>query len=587
MNRGRSLDPEGLERTLKRIDRRGYKAYKDIAGAYRFPSFMLHIDHVQGDPFAAPSRLRVVVGHDEAGFPPDTYHTKSRRIGLADFLLRRFDAECRAVASRRGTGKSGLVTIDRPGQEILERTAVIVNDRQIEARFFVGLPARGRTILGREAAIILLELIPEVARKTLFFESHKSGEGADTGERRHAGVDMLYRHIKTNEDADNLRDAITGQGLVAFIADGAVLPRRSGVDDRPLRQGHVVKFRSPESLRVAFTLPNIGEVSGMGIPRGVTLIVGGGYHGKSTVLNAIERGVYNHVPGDGRELVVTDPGAIKIRAEDGRRVEKVNISPFISNLPFDEDTQRFSTENASGSTSQAANIMEALEAGATVMLTDEDTAATNFMIRDHRMQELIAKAKEPITPFVDKVRQLYSDLGVSTILVMGGSGDYFDVADKVIAMEAFLARDVSVEARSIAEKYRTERQSEGGKTFGRFTPRVPQRESLDASKGRREVKISGRGLKTILFGRHTIDLSCVEGVVHASQVNAIGQALYYARGKYMDGKRALPAILRSVTEDISAHGIDVIDPRRMGDYAAFRPLELAAALNRLPTLNIL
>jgi predicted ABC-class ATPase len=400
-------------------------------------------------------------------------------------------------------------------------------------------------------------------------------------------VASLYTHIRTNEDADYLRAAIGEWGLVTFIPDDAVLPRRSGVDDRPLREGTVVRFKSPETLRVSFTLPNSGEVSGMGIPGGVTLIVGGGYHGKSTVLNAIERGIYNHIPGDGREFVVTDPGAVKIRAEDGRRVEKVNISPFISNLPFGADTKRFSTENASGSTSQAANIMEALEAGATVILTDEDTAATNFMIRDHRMQELIAKGKEPITPFVDKIRQLHADLGISTILVMGGSGDYFDMADHVIAMDSFLASDVSAEAREIATKYATERQREGGDRFGEFTPRVPKRESLDASKGRREVKISGRGLKTILFGRHTIDLSCVEGLVHPSQVNAIGQALYYARSRYMDGRRTLPEILRMTLDDIASKGLDVIDSRRMGDYAIFRPLELAAALNRLPTLRVM
>jgi predicted ABC-class ATPase len=498
-------------------------------------------------------------------------------VGLADFLLRRFDQQCRRVERRRGTGKSGLVAIDRPGQEILERTAVIVGDTGIEARFAVGLPARGRKILGREANLILMKLVPEIARRALFFESFQD-DGAGSS---------LYTHIKTNEDADYLRDAVVKQGLVGFIPDDAILPRRSGVDDRPLGEGHVIKFKSPDSLRVRFSLPNAGDISGMGIPGGVTLIVGGGYHGKSTVLNAIERGIYNHIPGDGREFAVTDPSAVKIRAEDGRRVERVNISPFISNLPFNEDTARFSTENASGSTSQAANIMEALEAGARVILTDEDTAATNFMIRDHRMQELISKDKEPITPFVDKIRQLHADLGVSTILVMGGSGDYFDVADHVIAMESFLARDVSDEARAIASKYSTERTREGGDAFGEFTPRVPQRSSLDASKGRREVKISGRGLKTILFGKHTIDLSSVEGLVHPSQVNAIGQALYYARTKYMDGTRALPEILKLVIEDMANDGLDVIDPRRMGDYAIFRSLELAAALNRLPTLKIL
>jgi predicted ABC-class ATPase len=575
MQRDKGLMPDDLARTLRRIDGKGYKAYKDIEGSYSFPKFTLHIDHVQGDPFASPSRLRVCVDHTEAGFPPHAYSTASRKVGLADFLLRRFDSRCRSFERRRGTGKSGLVAIDRPGQEMLERTALIVSDRTIEARFFVGLPARGRTIIGREADQILLKVVPDIVRGSLFFASFEREASA------------LVEHIQTNEDADALRAAVVEHGLVAFIPDDAVLPRRSGVDDRPLQQGKVIKFRSPESLWVSFDLPNGGSISGMGIPQGITLIVGGGYHGKSTVLNAIERGIYNHVPGDGREFVVTHPTAVKIRAEDGRRVEKVDISPFISNLPFGADTGQFSTENASGSTSQAANIMEALEAGTRLVLTDEDTAATNFMIRDHRMQELISKDKEPITPFVDKVRQLHAEHGVSTILVMGGSGDYFDVADHVIAMESFCANDVTREARAIASRYSTERKREGGTDFGSFTPRVPERESLDPSKGRRDVKISGRGLRTILFGRHTIDLARIEGLVHPSQVNAIGQTLYYARTKYMDGHRTLPEILSLVMADIADGGLDVIDPRYMGDYALFRPLELAAALNRLPTLRIL
>jgi predicted ABC-class ATPase len=567
--------PEDLDRILRRIDGRGYKAYKDIQGAYRFQHFMLFVDHVQGDPFASPSRARIRVDHEDAGFPPDTYSSKSRRVGLADYILRAVDALCRRAERRTGTGKSGLIGVDRPGQEILERTAALVDERGVEVRVFLGLPARGRRVMAREAGSMLLGDLPGIVRRTLFY-----------GELDDEQHEDLKRHIRTNEDADFLREGLEDRGLVAFIADGSILPRRSGVDEQPLTQGRVVKFRSPPSLRVGFDLPNRGTVEGMGIPEGVTLIVGGGYHGKSTVLNAVERGIFNHVPGDGRELAVTVPSAAKIRAEDGRRVEGVNISAFISNLPFGEDTTRFSTENASGSTSQAANIMEALEAGARLLLTDEDTAATNFMIRDHRMQELISKDREPITPFVDKIRQACRDLGVSTILVIGGSGDYFDVADRVIAMDSFLARDVTGEARAIADKYSTERRREGGERFGNFTPRVPLRESLDASKGKRDVKISGRGTRTILFGRYTIDLSSVETIVHASQVNAVGQAIYYAQSRYMDGKRTLPEILDLVMDDIERSGLDVIDQRRMGDYAMFRRLELAAALNRLPTLRV-
>jgi len=560
-----------LRRILNRIDGKGYPAYKDVRGVYEFPGFALFIDHVQGDPFAAPSRLRARVPQDVAGYPRDTFTHLGRRTALADFLTRAFAVTCSHLSDRRGSGKSGLMAIERPGQQILGRTSVLVDQDAVEARFVVGLPAAGRRVLGRQAAAMLCEDLPRVVGSALHFS---------TKERA-----ALYRHVQAAEDADWLRSQLTGNGLVAFVADGAVLPRRSGVDDRPLREG-AIPFQSPASLRVEFKPPNAGLVTGMGIPAGVTLIVGGGYHGKSTLLSALERGVYNHIPGDGRELVVTDGRTVKIRAEDGRAVNGVDISPFIGVLPNGADTCHFSTANASGSTSQATNIIEALEAGAQVLLVDEDTAASNFMIRDHRMQQLVAKEREPITPFIDKVRQLYNERGVSTVLVMGGSGDYFDVADTVIAMDAYLPRDVTAQARAIAQKYRAERRPEGGERFGEVTPRVPLAESLDPSQGRREVKISARGVKTILFGTNEIDLGAVGQLVDPGQLNAIGQALYYARQYYMDGRRTLPDILDAVMTDIDREGLDVLDRRLVGDLARFRRYELAAALNRLRTLRV-
>ena len=562
---------EDLHRILNRIDGKGYPAYKDIQGEYEFPGFTLLIDHVQGDPFAAPSRLRARVPQKVASFPTDTFSPRSRQVGLADFLTRAFDAACSAASGRRGSGKSGLLAIDRPGQEILERTSVLISAEAVEARLVAGLPAAGRRVLGRQAAAMLCDELPHVVERALRFASHPPA--------------VLYRHVQIAEDADWLRGQLAAHGLVAFVVDGAVLPRRSGVDDGPLREG-AIPFHGPPELRVEIDLPNAGPVAGMGIPAGVTLIVGGGYHGKSTLLNALERGVYNHIPGDGREQVVTDEGALKIRAEDRRAVTGVDISPFISELPNQVDTRRFSTANASGSTSQAANIGEALEAGARVLLVDEDTAATNFMIRDHRMQELIAKEHEPITPFIDKVCQLYEEHGVSTLLVMGGSGDYFDVADRVIAMEAYVPHDVTEHARRIAARYPTQRRPEGGERFGDVTPRIPLAESLDPSKGRREVKIAARGVKTILFGATEIDLSAVEQLVDPGQLNAIGQALYYARQRYMDSSRTLPEILDAVMGEIERAGLDVLDRRLVGDLVRFRRYELAAALNRLRTLRV-
>jgi predicted ABC-class ATPase len=563
---------EGLRRLVRRIDGRGYKAYKDIEGIYNFGEYTLYIDHVQGDPFASPSRLRVRVPQNVAGFPKDTYYGKSREIALRDFLTRKFlEASRRFCRGNRGTGNSGIISIDRPGQEILERTSAFISEQFVEARFVVGLPALGRTVAGTHADAMFFEEIPQIVRASLPFKA--------------LDRNTLYKHIKMAEDADFLREQLGNLGLVAFVADGAILPRASGIDSRPLTRGHVVPFESPSSLRVRVELPNRGAVTGMGIPKGVTLVVGGGYHGKSTLLRALELGVYNHIPGDGRELIVTNSYTVKIRAEDGRRIEKVDISPFIANLPFGQDTGAFSTDDASGSTSQAANIIENLELGAQVLLIDEDTSATNFMIRDHRMQELVSKDKEPITPFIDKVRQLHRDLKVSTILVMGGSGDYFDVADCVICMVEYRPYDVTKQSRAIVEKYQAERRPEGGEHFGTITERVPLAHSFDPSRGRREVKVSSKGLHSIAFGTHTIDLGAVEQLVDASQTRAIGDAIYYAK-KYMDGEKTLRQIVDTVLKDVMGKGLDVLSPRPVGDYAAFRGLELTAAINRLRTVLV-
>lgn len=559
-----TLSAVELQDLLRRIDGQGYKAYRDLRGRYQLDGFALAIDHVQADPFAPPSRLRLRLRHD---FPAWTYENRSREVALRDFLSRRFAQAIQALSKgRRGSGKSGAVQVDRPGQEILERTSVLIAGEWLEVRFRVGLPAFGRRIAGRQAEEILLEEIPAIVKESLYWEVQDQ--------------DALKEHLLVNEDADALRRQLPELGLIAFVADGALLPRASGVDDRPLRDG--VPFQSPDSLQVEIELPN-RTLTGMGIPAGITLIVGGGYHGKSTLLQALQFGIYNHRPGDGREFVVTNPGAVKIRAEDGRAVTGVNISPFINDLPHGKDTTRFTTENASGSTSQAANIIEALEAGAEVLLVDEDTSATNFMIRDHLMQQLVPKKREPITPFIDKARQLYEEMGVSTIIVVGGSGLYFDIADRVICMVEYLPQDLTERAREIMDAHPRERQREGGDQFGELSPRYPLAGSMDAQRGRRE-KVRARGVDQIQFGTTDIDLSSVEQIADGSQLNAIAAAILLAR-THMDGQ-SLRETADRVLQEVERNGLDTLSRDKLGHFAQFRRMELMAAISRLRTLQL-
>ncbi|MGB9700396.1 MAG: ABC-ATPase domain-containing protein [Thermodesulfobacteriota bacterium] len=573
------LTKEELKKILARLDGRGYKAYKEIEGTYDFGNFQLFIDHVQGDPFASPSRLRLKVPQKVAKFPHDLFVNKVRALALRDYLTRKFHGAIKnIVKGTRGIGHSGRISIDLPGQEVLERTSCFVDKDWVEIRFTLGLPAAGRTILGRQAEEMFFGELPHLVEKTLYYDHHSPQE--------------IKHHVEVVEDQEYIRAQLVEKKWICFLADGSILPRKSGGDDRPLmmesgNKNKIVVWQTPPELAAQVETKNQGRIKGMAIPEGVILIVGGGFHGKSTLLNAIEKGVYPHIPGDGRELVVTHPGAVKIRAEDGRFVEKVDISPFINNLPFGKSTSPFSTENASGSTSQAANIIEALELGAKVLLIDEDTSATNFMIRDQRMQALVVKEKEPITPFIDKVRQLYEEMGVSTILVMGGSGDYFEVADRVIMMENYLPQDVTKRAKEIREQFPTLRRAEGGAFFGQIKERIPLPESFDPQRGKREVKIDAKGLKTIIYGRTVIDLTQVSQVVDESQTNAIGDLIHFTASRYFNGKVALAHGLRQALKEVQEKGLDIISPFRRGDYALPRIYEIAAAINRMRSLVIL
>jgi len=577
---------DDLRRLLHRIDGRGYKAYRDIRGAWAFAGLTLYVDHVQGDPFAAPSKLRLRVPRESAQLPDELHGNAVRRLALEDFLVRQAARAAQHDGeTRRGSGRSGIVSVDAGGQQVIERSAGVVRREWVELRLQAGLPAAGRRVLGREAESLLCRELPRLAERALRWENLPQSEAR-------AFVECI-------ENQERLRALLPEHGLVAFVGDCSILPRESGASDRPLSAREAVPFVSPPSLRVQLPLANPIETHegrrdhlvGMGIRRGVTLVVGGGYHGKSTLLRALERAVHPHVPGDGREWVVSDRGLVKIRAEDGRRVEQVDISAFIADLPRGRSTRAFSSDDASGSTSQAANIVEAVEAGARGLLLDEDTSATNFMVRDARMQALVHEQDEPITPFLERVRELYERFGVSTVLVMGGCGDYFEVADSVVAMREFRPQEVTEEARRIAARSPSGRRVERRVPFERVTERIPLARSFDASRGRREVKIDARGLDTLVFGSETIDLRCVEQLMEPSQTRAVGHAIQLAATRFMDGKTPLRQVVDRLEQCFDAEGLDALDPfhrggHHPGNFARPRGLEVAAAINRLRTLRM-
>ena len=499
-----------LRQLLNEIDHQGYKAYKKLVGDFQFPDFVLRIDHVQGDPFADPSRCRLFINTTKANIPSSLFNTRSRTIALEDFIGRSFTQAIKQhVQGGRGDGMSGEITIAEYGQEVLERNAVLVQDGDIELRIRIGLPAEKRKVTSQQAIIMLFEELPSVVTNVL--------------QALQTDLVKVQQHVDSVEDQQALRQQLHERRLVAFIADGSHLPRYSGIDNRPL--SGAVLFKAPASLAVELVQPHGGAIRGLGIPEGITLIVGGGFHGKSTLLHAIERGVYDHIPDDGREKVVSIANAVKIRAEDRRAITEVDISPFIGELPQAKNTHHFSSQDASGSTSQAANIMEALAIDSQLLLIDEDTSATNFMIRDKRMQALVPKYKEPITPLVHRIRDLYQDNAVSVVLVMGGSGNFFGLADTVIMMDNYVAKDVTAKAKALADDVIPK-----GSTLPAIKARnvrIPDITCLSPKQDTKRDKIQAIGTRILRYGQTEIDVSQLEQLVDKAQLTAIGYLIAY------------------------------------------------------------
>lgn len=559
---------QALEQTLTSLDGQKYGAYKQIKDIYEFNLFKLRVDHIQADPFAPPSKMSVVIDRQQAKFPDSLLNSELKQRAVSDYLARVFHKQIQSIVAQ--DKKVSKIQIDSCGQEILERTAVVIKNHQIEARIEVGLPARGRTILGRIARHTLINVLPQIVEHALCY--------------RNINGSQLQQQVELMMDQEEIRQQLVKRDLVAFVANGAILPRKSGVSDLPMN--NAIEFKSPKQYEIVMKLSSGKFIKGMGIPKGITLIVGGGYHGKSTLLEALERGVYNHIAGDGREYVITNQDAMKIRAEDGRSIQNVNIQPFIDHLPGEKDTTHFSTENASGSTSQAANVMEALESQASLLLIDEDTSATNFMIRDGRMQRLIAPEKEPITPFSNKVKALYDDHNVSTILIVGGSGDYFDVADQVLMMDEYVLKDVTQHAKDIAQSDGYQRNVSSHNQFGHIPSRIPLRASFN-QKGKRD-RFKAKGLNVVTYGKETIHISGLEQLVDDSQTQGLAMMLSYVKNELLDDKSTIVELTNCLYQRIEKHGLDVISNHHghPGHLALPRKQEFIATLNRYRRLKI-
>jgi len=560
---------QNLANLLTNVEGQGYKAYKRLQGEFEFAGFRLFIDHVQGDPFAEPSRCRIVLPLKSTALPDHLHENPIRRVALEDYFGRRF---AEAIGSKcggsRGSGHSGEFEIASYGQQVLHRSTVSIDSSLLEVRFQIGLPANNRRIDANLAKVMLFDELPAIVDSALI----------DIGQH----LDAAEQHVNCVEDQHYLRAQLESNNLIAFIAEGSNLARLSGVDDRPLFDA--IRIKVPDSIAIELPLKHHSPVVGVAFPKGVNLIVGGGFHGKSTLLRAIEQGAYDHIPGDGRELVVSDPSCFKLQAEDGRAISGVDIRPFIQNLPGGKDCSFFTTTNASGSSSQAASIIEAISAAAKTILLDEDTSASNFLIRDARMQSLVPKEKEPITPLLQRIRQLHDQHDISVVIVMGGSGDYFSVADQVVMMDSYQPVDMTTRAHALAQ---TAVVAESGcADIVQRSARIPLMNSLSVLGPSGKPRIKAFGTRLLQFGVEDIPLQSLEQLVDTAQLLSIGYLIEKHQQDNSLKEVDIVVGLGRQFEQLKQDGFDSITPYPMGKLAMPRLQELVAVVNRMRLLKL-
>ncbi len=552
-------------KTLRSLEQAPAKDYAHIVGTYDFNDFLLTIEHVPDRPERYPTHVRVTVPHMFAKFPKDVFTPKSREIAARDFIARSFDSQAPRFSASQPGIRGGTISIETPVREVLEISAVVVNDNSIEARFTVELPVQKGRISCPAALELLTKKVPALVRECLMFPNMDGEKLADW--------------IETAEDAEYLRGALADRGLVAFVADGSILPRRISQAVKG-----IVPFTSPDELAVTLDLPNLGSIRGMGIPKGITLITGGVSHGKTTLLRAIELGVYNHHHGDGREFVVTAPDAVGVRVEEGRRIEHVDISPIIGTIATNIDTKKFSSHLAPPAASLAANLMEALEIGTSLLLFDDENITANMLGNDGHMQKLVPLGDSPAHGLVDILPRLRDEHGISSI-VAGGSGDFFAVADTVITMKNYVCRDATAEAKRITEEFPTGRVWEHDKPFPLPAGRCPLTHSLEPFKTEHDSRSRPQMRRYVQYGDEYIDVANITQLIGQAQGRGItrGIAMVF---KMMNSSRSLSEAVHRVMERVEKIGPDALSNRHMGDLSSFRAYELAAVINRLKNLKI-
>lgn len=569
MNTNRFLLNE-LYLKLERIKGQVYRKYKSLEGAYASSTWTLILDKAQASPKSKPSLFRLRVPYMAAGFPPGLYKDRVQKIALSDYMLRRFEKLCKKISRHSGCGKSGIFYSDPCGPEILERSAVFFDQNTLELRFRYGLPSEGNRTDPKAFLEALEHAFPKIIKEILTWDTYDEKE--------------VREHLHIFEDQEALRSLLKINHWVAFIPDGAILPRESSFSQRPLKQA--VPFEAPPTIKVTVKLPHKKEISGMPVKEGVTVITGGGFHGKTTLLNAVKMGIYNHIPGDGREYCVSLKDTFKINSEDGRITEGIDISPYIVNLPFHKNSGHFSSLQSSGSTSQAASVVESVRMGAECLLFDEDTSATNFIACDELMKRLIGEKDKTIIPYFETARDLHRSLGVSTMIVIGSLSPILTAADLVLKISEYRVMDLTEE---VAEQLQTQRNSNlsqhpiSQKPFQKT--RLVDSESFRIKKRIIPFKTKICGHKEIQIATLSLDLYDNEQLTDYGQMKSLLSALLLFEQMIFKKRFSLEEAVKKLFQQIEAGGIESLCFQK-GGFTEIRALDFAHALNRLRLLKI-
>ena len=558
---------------LSEIDGKPFAEYERLLGDFDFARYVIKCMKIDAAHDAENPVFNIRIPQSIAELPGHLYDSPVRRTALEDYLTRNFCAVAGRIArfNESGWARRNII-IAEPGQKILPRTSVVVTKEYIDVRVRIALPYKvyvsGERLVDAEMARrVFFEDMPETVSSSIFCCNLNLAEVED--------------FVNGMEDADRIRQTLSTLGLVSFVGEGSLLAREQDTDLPDYDQ--IAPFEVSEAAQTSIDVPNAGKVIGLGIPAGLTVVLGDAANGRKDFMSAIAAGVFNHIPGDGRETVITVSDAVQVATERGRSVQEVNITPFLSESESGNPAS-YSTRAADSFISQAAATIEALEVGARVLIVDENTSSSAFLTTDARVAGLLGAT--PRASLAQRARQMVDELGIS--IVIGGENlvaEYIPVADTVLKVEDFQVTNITEEAKALNLAVPPEAPAVNlSPMLGRSRWIMPS--SIDAAVGSKDVVIEAIDLNAIRFGRSIIELDSVSQIADESQTLTLGLLLYYAKLRYMQEGYPLREMLDMIDRDLSSEGLGTISRELRGDLARPRRYELAAALNRLPTFRV-